>query len=108
MRGGLRSIGTVMTDDTYSFTQIDANGNQTTVSTRVTVDAEEGESLFKFGQTVPDGSYLVINTTDAAGNKSSTLLIVDYTSAPTVDLGRDGLDGSDFAAIDLTFARMPN
>ena len=53
---------------------------------------------------MPDGSYLVINTTDAAGNESSTLLIVDNTSAPTVDLGRDGLDGFDFAAIDLTFA----
>ena len=102
--GGLRSIGTVLTDDTYTFTQIDADGHQSAVPIRVTVDAEEGESVFKFGQTVPDGSYLVINTTDTAGNESSTLLIVDNTTAPTVDLGRAGLDGFDFAAIDLTFA----
>ena len=101
---GLRAIGTVLTDDTYSFTQIDENGHQSSVATRVTVDTEAGESVFKFSQTVPDGSYLVVHTTDTAGNESSTLLIVDNTSAPTVDLGRDGLDGFDFAAIDLTFA----
>lgn len=101
---GLRSIGTVLTDDTYTFTQIDAAGNQSGVDVRVSVDAEEGESLFKFGETVPDGSYLVINTTDTSGNGSSTLLIVDNSTAPIVDLDRAGLSGFDFAAIDLTFA----
>jgi hypothetical protein len=101
---GLRAIGTVMTDDSYSFTQIDESGHQSSVSTRVTVDPIEGETVFRFGETVPDGSYLVINTADTAGNESSTLLIVDNSTAPTVDLDRAGLDGFDFSAIDLTFA----
>jgi hypothetical protein len=53
---------------------------------------------------VPDGSYLVINNADAAGNSSSTLLIVNTTNSVEVDLDRAGLHGFDFAAVDLTWA----
>ena len=62
------------------------------------------ETTFRFAETVPDGTYLVINTADISGNESSTLLIVDNTSAPDVDLDRAGLSGFDFSTIDLTFA----
>jgi hypothetical protein len=68
----------------------------------VTTSADD---LFRFGTGgVSDGSYLVINSEDAAGNGSASLAIVNNTTAVTVDLGRDGLEQFDFSSIDLTFA----
>jgi len=101
---GLRGIGAEATDDLYSFTRIDPDGGTSAVTATRTDDAVYHETNFRFGATVPDGSYLVINTEDAAGNESSTLLIVNNTNAPEVDLSRDGLQAFDFTAIDLTFA----
>ena len=101
---GLRDIGTVSTDDTYTFSQIDSAGTTTPVQTTRTEDPNYDETNFRFAATVPDGSYLVINTEDTAGNESSTLLIVNNTNAPDVDLSRAGLAAFDFTAIDLTFA----
>jgi hypothetical protein len=101
---GLRDIGTEATDDTYTFTRIDTSGNTSTVNVSRTDDPNYDETNFRFANTVPDGSYLVVNTRDVAGNESSTLLIVNNTNAPDVDLSRPGLAAFDFTAIDLTFA----
>lgn len=103
-QSGLRNIGTEVTTDTYAFSKIDAAGVTTAVPAVRTDDALNNETNFRFASTVPDGSYLVINTEDTAGNQSSTLLIVNNTSAPEVDLSRAGLADFDFTAIDLTFA----
>jgi len=62
------------------------------------------EDLYNFSSSVPNGSYLVVTDTDAAGNEASTLLVVDNNSAVSVDLTRAGLAEFDFAAIDLSFA----
>ncbi len=105
---GLRAIGTETTGDTYSFNRVDASGAQSSLNAVQTDDTVFNESNFRFQSTVPDGSYLVINNSDVAGNTSSTLLIVDNTSAPNVDLGRSGLSQFDFKAIDLTFAPDAN
>jgi hypothetical protein len=101
---GLRGIGTEATTDAYAFTSIDAAGNRQSIAATRSDDPAFGETDFRFGAPVPDGSYLVIDTTDTAGNQSSTLLIVDNTNAPTVNLDRAGLSAFDFTAIDLTFA----
>jgi large repetitive protein len=101
---GLRRIGTDLTDDSYAFVRIDANGNQTPIAATRSTDTEFDETSFRFASSVPDGSYLVVNTADAAGNQSSTLLIVDNTNSPTVNLGRSGLTNFDFTAVDLTWA----
>ncbi|MFN4157620.1 MAG: Ig-like domain-containing protein [Gemmobacter sp.] len=101
---GLRGIGTEATSDAYSFVRIDQTGTQNTIQASRTDDAQYNETNFRFASTVPDGSYLVVNTADAAGNQSSTLLVVDNTNAPTVNLGRGGLANFDFTAIDLSFA----
>ena len=101
---GLRGIGTALTDDAYSFTAIDDSGHVTNVGANRADDTFYGETEFRLNQTVPDGSYLVIDTHDVAGNETSTLLIVDNTSAVDVDLHRAGLSSFDFSAIDLTFA----
>ncbi|MFN3825008.1 MAG: Ig-like domain-containing protein [Pseudorhodobacter sp.] len=98
-------IRTEATDDSYEFVRVDGNGNA------VTIGSEDGPyrgnpaiTEFEFDKTVPDGSYLVINTQDAAGNASSTLLIVDNTTSSTVDLSRAGLAQFDLSAIDLSWA----
>jgi hypothetical protein len=102
---GLRGIGTEATEDVYSFTRINADGSTTAISATRTDDPAFDETNFAFrSNTVPDGSYLVINTADEVGNSSSTLLIVDNRTATHVDLTRTGLSGYDFSAIDLTFA----
>ena len=101
---GLRGIGTETTDDIYSFTTVDEDGRIGTLDAVRTENQFFDETNFRFAETVPDGTYLVINTADTAGNESSTLLIVDNTSAPDVDLDRAGLSGFDFSTIDLTFA----
>ena len=101
---GLRRISTAIGTDTVSFASVDASGSQTPIGARRVDNLIDKESEYRFDDSVPDGSYLVVNATDAAGNTSSTLLIVDNTNATTVNLGRSGLARFDFAAIDLTFA----
>ena len=111
---GLTRIETSELNETYTFTQIDSAGHSTHINAITSPDMLFGTQNVSFGQIgagggfvstpVPDGSYLVINTTDVAGNESSTLLIVNNTNAPDVDLSRAGLSNFDFSAIDLTFA----
>ncbi|MFN3722487.1 MAG: Ig-like domain-containing protein, partial [Paracoccaceae bacterium] len=110
---GLTRIVTQDADGSYEFTRIDANGNATQINAVRSVDEVTGDENITFGSRgatgftptpVPDGSYLVVDTTDVAGNQSSTLMIVNNTNAPHVDLSRPGLGGFDFSAIDLTFA----
>ncbi len=97
--------------ETVTIHRIDTNG----VASEVTHDVNEGGTTmingvrvpadnYDFDNGVPDGSYLVIGNTDAAGNEASTLLIVDNTNTVTVDLNRDGLSEFDFSSIDLSFA----
>ena len=87
-----------------TFHQVAANGAATDLHVTNTTPMG-GSELFLFGNGgVSDGSYLVIGGTDAAQNPSSTLAVVNHTTAVNVDLSRAGLDGFDFASIDLTFA----
>lgn len=100
--GALRGIYTEASTDSYSFHEVKADGSTLTVNeTHTTAD---GETNFAFNRGVPDGSYLVVNTADAAANESSTLLVVNNTNAPIVDLNRAGLANFDLSAIDLTVA----
>jgi hypothetical protein len=57
-----------------------------------------------FSAAVPDGTYLVINNHDAAGNEASTLYLRNTTGEVTVNLSRTGLQEFDFGTIDLSAA----
>jgi len=57
-----------------------------------------------FGVAIPDGTYLVINNEDAAGNESSSLYLRNTTGEVMVDLSRSGLQTFDFGTIDLSAA----
>ena len=100
--GSLRGIYTEESADSYSFHEVKADGTKAGVGESHSNSA--GETEFVFTRGVPDGSYLVVNTQDAAHNESSTLLIVNNTNAPVVDLNRAGLATFDLSAIDLTVA----
>jgi len=106
--GGYRGITTSATADQYSFFRVGATGAPETITARETFDADFTEDRFSFlnGQIVPDGSYLVINTRDAAGNDANTLFIKNTSTGVEVNLDRQGLETFDFSAIDLT--RAPN
>jgi hypothetical protein len=104
-------IFTDTSGETVTIHRVDSNG----VASEVGHDVNEGGTTmingvrvpadnYDFDTGVPDGSYLVIGNTDAAGNEASTLLIVDNTNTVTVDLHRDGLEGFDLSTIDLSFA----
>jgi hypothetical protein len=102
--GGLFGIGTAQADYDLSFFRVDATGSATQLAAQESFNSFRNETQFQFQTPIPDGSYLVINTEDAAGNESSTLFIVNNTSSATVDLARAGLAGFDLSAIDLTKA----
>lgn len=92
----------------------DDSGNAFTVSTidnsgNVSEVAEKGDGFdgglgeqFILNPVLENGSHLVINEMDAAGNEAATYVVLNETGTETVDL--DGLSGFDVASIDLTFA----
>jgi large repetitive protein len=103
---GVRGVGVVSTDDDLSFFKVGATGAATAIiATESQNPSLPGETTYSFGSNrVPDGTYLVINTEDAAQNESSTLFIVNNTGSSTVDLSRAGLQDFDFSTINLSFA----
>ncbi len=104
---GVRGVGVTSSDDDLTFFKVGASGSATAMAATESIDPDNkpGETNYSFGTNrVPDGTYLVINTEDTAGNESSTLFIVNNTSSSTVDLNRTGLQGFDFSTIDLTVA----
>lgn len=103
---GLRGITTTPTPDQYSFFRLNPTGPATEIAAEETFDTRFNEDRFTFlnGQTVPDGSYLVINTRDLAGNEVNTLFINNTTTGGGIDLNRTGFERFDLNAIDLTRA----
>ncbi|KEO52265.1 Ig-like domain-containing protein [Thioclava indica] len=106
--GSLLGLRTEHAENELAFSAVNSQG---TVS-EVTLDGDPAVrtnyTSYDFDSPVPNGSYLVVSDTDAAGNESSTLLVVDNSSAVTVDLSRGGLSDFDFSSIDLTFAPDAN
>ncbi len=107
----LYGIATALSADDYSYHTVGATG----AAHEITPAAEYNGTVdlggqpvnahwAMFGAAVPDGTYLVINNHDAAGNESSTLYLRNTTGEVTVDLSRSGLQEFDFGTIDLSAA----
>ncbi|MEL6640082.1 MAG: Ig-like domain-containing protein [Pseudomonadota bacterium] len=64
-----------------------------------------GDSQYEFAaaEVVPDGSHLIVNTGDAAGNSNATLLALEETANNSLDLTSGALDGFNIGAIDLDY-----
>jgi hypothetical protein len=111
MGNQLIGIATAVSADDYTYHSVNAAGTATELTPasefRGTVDVN-GQSVnanwAMFSTAIPDGTYLVINNEDAAGNQSSTLYLRNTTGEVTVDLSRSGLQTFDFGTIDLSAA----
>ncbi|WP_083947608.1 Ig-like domain-containing protein [Phaeovulum vinaykumarii] len=101
---GLTGITTDTGEVPHEMVAVAADGSSHAVSYGAALPVGADETLYVFDQGVPNGSYLVVNALDAAGNDAASLVIVDNTAAVSVDLDRAGLAGYDFGAIDLSFA----
>jgi hypothetical protein len=67
-------------------------------------NVEPGEVSYSFPLALPNGSHLVITSTDDAGNNTSTLFVLEEALTNTVDIANAGLKGFNIEAIDLQFA----
>lgn len=107
----LYGIATALSADDHSYHTVGATG----AAHEITPAAEYNGTVDVGGQpvnahwamfsaAVPDGTYLVINNQDAAGNEASTLYLRNTTGEVTVNLSRTGLQEFDFGTIDLSAA----
>ena len=106
---GIRGISTEQSDGDLTVSQVNSDGTVTQVqSTQVDIDVL-GETNFQFQTDVPDGSHLIVNSTDAAGNTSGTYVVLDDESAnSTVNLANPTLGDYQIEAVDLQFAEEAN
>ena len=106
---GIRGISTEQSDGDLSVAQVNADGTINDVeATQVDIDVL-GETNFQFASNVPDGSHLIVNSTDAAGNTNGSYVVLDDESAnTTVDLANPSLGGFQIEAVDLQFAEEAN
>ncbi len=92
--------------------ELTSTGNVSTISGTQT-DLADGRVLFEFDADVPDGSQLVLNRVDDAGNSSGTLVVLDDGAGADVlsqaglsqfNIDELNLDHSDNASLTLTEA----
>lgn len=107
--GGYRNVTLETAQDDVSIQQVSTNGAVSELSLFEDVNTFLGETDYFFtdgagnSTTIPDGSQLVVTSTDDAGNTSSTYLVLDETSTNTVDAGNSNLAQFDIETIDLRF-----
>lgn len=101
---GVRALSTEATDETIDIHRVAGNGTVTEVSHTVTEDPVRDEVRFSFNESIPNGSHLVMTASDATGNATSTLFVLEETLTNTVNVSNAGLDGFNIEAIDLQFA----
>jgi large repetitive protein len=107
----ITGIATAASVDDVTYHAVAATGASTDVNVSGSFDTSfnvNGQAvpshMAYFSNPVADGSYLVINDTDAAGNEQATLYLRGTTGDVTVDLNRQGLTEFDFGTIDLSAA----
>lgn len=94
----------VATSDVQSVVQVEADGTISTVA-GVQGTNSRGETTFDFDADVPNGSQLIVNATDDAGNTSGTYLVLDDEAATnSVDLTNMNLGDYQIENLDLDFA----
>ncbi|PXW84129.1 hypothetical protein BZA02_101223 [Ruegeria sp. P4] len=86
--------------DARSLYSLDSSGNATQVGATETASGIAGIDKLDLDTPISDGANLIVQSTDDAGNKSSTL-VIDQEN-PSASL-LSGLDGFNIDAIDLVF-----
>lgn len=102
---GIRGISTELSDDDLAVAQVNADGSITNVAANQSDNLGFAETDFQFTSSVPDGSHLIVSSTDSAGNSSGTYVVLDDESAnSTVDLANPGLGNYQIESLELQFA----
>lgn len=105
LEGGYSVVGTEATGDSIAFHQVDADG-ATALDVTGTPVGSQTYHTFVDGSgnsaPIPDGSQLLVTTTDQAGNASTTYLVLDEVNATDVDLSNPALNGFNVETIDLS------
>ena len=102
---GIRGISTDMSDGMLEVHEVHSNGSVTEVNATATDIPQLGETNFQFNSNVPDGSHLVVTSTDDAGNSSGTYLVLDDEAINSqVSLSNPTLGDYNVETADLTFA----
>ena len=101
---GIRGISIDTTEDTVSISHVHNDGTITDLPSAGVEIPVLGETTYAFTPTVPDGSHLVVSSSDAAGNMSSTYLVLDESSTSVVNMANPNLGALQIEAIDLQFA----
>ncbi|MCX7301028.1 MAG: Ig-like domain-containing protein [Rhodobacterales bacterium] len=101
---GVRAISTSITDDTVEIHSVAATGTVSHASFNTSVNTDFNEIDYSFTKPIPNGSHLVITSTDEADNNTSTLFVLEEPLTNTVDVRNAGLSGFNIEAIDLQFA----
>ena len=106
---GIRGISTELSDGDLAVAQVSDSGAVTDVPATQADVSILGETVFQFDQTVPDGSDLVVTSTDAAGNTTGTYVAFDdETAGSTISLGSPALGNYQIEQVDLQFAEEAN
>ncbi|MFD0857750.1 Ig-like domain-containing protein [Roseovarius aquimarinus] len=107
--GGYRSVTMETSDDDITISSVGRDGRVTETPVHESVDSFLGETDYHFlnasggSRTIPDGSQLIVTNTDAAGNASSTYVVLDETATDIVNISNPNLQGLQIEAIDLSF-----
>ncbi|WP_298256764.1 Ig-like domain-containing protein [uncultured Litoreibacter sp.] len=98
---GVSGIGTELTDDIVAISQVSETGAVGNVNYDTNI-VRGDELQFTFNDRIPDGSNLVVNSEDAVGNESATLLVLDDNAVGTVNVSLNGLSNFNVSSIDLS------
>ncbi|MEP1963591.1 beta strand repeat-containing protein [Tateyamaria sp.] len=102
---GIRGITTELSDGELVVAEVAPNGSITEVQGGQSDSQFRPETQFEFASNVPDGSNLVVTSSDDAGNTSGTFVVLDDESAGTVvELSNPLLGNYQIEAVDLQFA----
>lgn len=94
----VQGIFTDANADGYTINAIDGGGNVTNVAgVKTSVGTDD---LYSFNSPVPDGSDLIVTSTDASGNSASTFF-VQQDGSTTVNIDTAALADFEITAIDL-------
>ena len=102
---GYEAISVDQTVDDLAVYKVDhATGNISQMADDADGVNFAGNTHFAFGTPAPDGSHLIVTSTDAAGNSSGTYLVLDESSTSVVGMGNANLGNFQIESIDLQFA----
>lgn len=103
--GGFRGFTTEDNDGDLAVAQVNDNGSITDLASTTADGARVGETQVNLANDVPDGSQLIVTSTDNAGNTTGTYLVLDdSTSNAAVDLSNSSLGNYEINSVELAFA----